>query len=185
MAKSWYFLMTTTGWENKVERTIRLLLEKNELDPAVVTEVKVPVEEIAETKDGKTKIRKDKFMPGYVMIELDLPELEWKKTCNTLRHISGVAGFVGTKPNERPRPITSDEAKNILLRCGDIKGEKVIRVKQAYSVGDQVKIIEGPFATFTGTVEEVSAEKDKLRVNVQIFGRATPVEVSLLQVEKV
>ena len=82
MAKSWYFLMTTTGWENKVERTIRLLLEKNELDPAVVTEVKVPVEEIAETKDGKTKIRKDKFMPGYVMIELDLPELEWKKTCN-------------------------------------------------------------------------------------------------------
>ena len=171
MAKSWYFLMTTTGWENKVERTIRLLLEKNELDPAVVTEVKVPVEEIAETKDGKTKIRKDKFMPGYVMIELDLPELEWKKTCNTLRHISGVAGFVGTKPNERPRPITS--------------GEKVIRVKQAYTVGDQVKIIDGPFATFTGTVEEVSAEKDKLRVNVQIFGRATPVEVSLLQVEKV
>lgn len=185
MAKNWYFLMVTTGWENKVERTIRLLLEKKELDSAVVTEIKVPVEEIAETKDGKTKIRKDKFMPGYVMVELDLPELDWKKTCNELRKISGVAGFVGTKPNERPRPITSDEAKNIFLRCGDIKGEKVIRVKQAYSIGDQVKIIDGPFATFSGSVEEVSADKNKLRVNVQIFGRATPVEVNLLQVEKI
>lgn len=185
MAKSWYILNTYTGYEGKIERTMRALLEKNELDPAIVTEIKVPVEEIVEIKDGKKKVRKDKFMPGYIMVELDLPEIDWKKTCNTIRHIQGVSGFVGTNPNERPKPISSEEAKNILLKCGDIKGEKVVKVKQIYSVGDQVKIVDGPFATFSGVVEEVAADKEKLRVNVQIFGRATPVEVSLLQVEKI
>ena len=185
MAKSWYILHTYNGYEGKIERTVKALLEKNELDPAVVTDIKVPVEEVVEIKDGKKKSRHDKFLPGYIMIELDLPEIGWKATCSTIRRIQGVTGFVGTNPNERPRPISADEAKNLLLKAGAIKGEKSVKVKQSFNVGDQVKITDGPFASFSGTIEDVSVEKAKLRVNVQIFGRATPVEVSLLQVEKI
>ena len=185
MSKSWYILHTYTGYEGKIERTIRTLLEKKELDPAVVTDVKVPVEETVEVKDGKKKTRNDKFLPGYVMIELDLPEIGWKATCSTIRRIQGVTGFVGTDPNVRPRPITADEAKNLLMKAGAIKGEKQVKITQSFAVGDQVKIIDGPFATFSGSIEEVSDEKERLRVNVQIFGRATPVEVNVLQVEKI
>ena len=185
MSKSWYILHTYTGYEGKIERTIRTLLEKKELDSAVVTDVKVPIEETVEVKDGKKKTRNDKFLPGYVMIELDLPEIGWKATCSTIRRIQGVTGFGGTDPNVRPRPITADEAKNLLMKAGAIKGEKQVKIKQSFAVGDQVKIIDGPFATFSGSIEEVSDEKERLRVNVQIFGRATPVEVNVLQVEKI
>ncbi len=185
MSKSWYILHTYTGYEGKIERTIRALLEKKELDSSVVTDVKVPIEETVEVKDGKKKTRNDKFLPGYVMIELDLPEIGWKATCSTIRRIQGVTGFVGTDPNVRPRPITADEAKNLLMKAGAIKGEKQVKIKQSFAVGDQVKIIDGPFATFSGSIEEVSGEKERLRVNVQIFGRATPVEVNVLQVEKI
>ena len=163
MAKSWYILHTYNGYEGKIERTVKALLEKNELDPAVVTDIKVPVEEVVEIKDGKKKSRHDKFLPGYIMIELDLPEIGWKATCSTIRRIQGVTGFVGTNPNERPRPISADEAKNLLLKAGAIKGEKSVKVKQSFNVGDQVKITDGPFASFSGTIEDVSVEKDKLK----------------------
>lgn len=185
MSKSWYIVHTYTGYENKIERTLLQKLEEGELDSSVVTSVKVPVEEVIEIKDGKKKSRKNKFLPGYIMLEMDLPDIGWKTVCSTIRSIQGVTGFVGTNPNERPRPISADEARNIFQRSGDIKGEnKNIRIKQIYSVGDQVKINEGPFATFSGAVEEIYPDKSKLRVMVQIFGRATPVEVDITQVEK-
>lgn len=184
MAKNWYILHTYTGYEGKIERTIRTMLEAGDLDSNIVCDVKVPVEEVVEIKDGKKRSRKNKFLPGYIMLELDLPDLGWKATCNGIRRIQGVTGFVGTNPSERPRPITADEAKNLLQKAGEIKGEKPVHIKQTFSVGDQVKITDGPFATFSGAVEEVNMEKEKLRVMVQIFGRATPVEVDLLQVEK-
>ncbi len=185
MSKAWYILHTYTGYENKIERAIQSLLENNEIDSSIITDVKVPVEEVIEIKDGKKRSRKNRFLPGYIMLEMDLPELAWKQVCAKIRRIQGVTGFVGVKPNERPRPITNDEAKNLLQKSGVIKGEKTVRIKQIYSVGDQVKINDGPFATFNGSVEEVYEDKEKLRVMVQIFGRATPVEVSLLQVEKI
>lgn len=185
MSKSWYILHTYTGYEAKIERAIRSLIEKKDIDSSIVCDVRVPVEEIVEQKDGKQRVRKNKFLPGYLMLELDLPEIDWKKTCSAIRAIQGVTGFVGTEANERPRPITSDEAKNLLQRSGAIKGERPVRVKASFSLGDEVKITDGPFATFTGTVEEVNADKERLRVNVQIFGRATPVEIGMAQVEKV
>ena len=184
MAKGWYIVHTYTGYENKIERTIRTKLEEGELDSAVITEVKVPVEEVIEIKDGKRKSRKNKFLPGYIMLEMDLPDIGWKSVCSAIRSIQGVTGFVGTNPNQRPRPISNDEVRNILQRSGDIKGEKTVRIKQAYNIGDQVKINEGPFASFSGAVEEIYPDKSKLRVMVQIFGRATPVEVDITQVEK-
>lgn len=185
MANAWYILQTYTGYEGKVERTIRALLENKELDSAIVTDVKVPMEEVAEIKNGKRVTRKNKLLPGYIMLYMDLPDLGWKETCARIRHIQGVNGFVGNNPSERPHPIPSEQAKGLLQKAGEIKGEKTVRFKQAYAVGDQVKITDGPFATFTGTVEEVSDEKEKLSVMVQIFGRATKVELGLLQVEKV
>ncbi|MCR4791071.1 MAG: transcription termination/antitermination protein NusG [Treponemataceae bacterium] len=185
MAKGWYILHTYSGYEGKIERTIRTMIENGDLSSDIVLDVKVPVEDVVEVKDGKKKTVTKKFLPGYIMIELDLPDQGWKDTCSTIRRIQGVTSFVGTNPNVRPRPISADEAKALLLKSGEIKGEKVARVKQSFSVGEQVKIIDGPFASFSGTIEEVNAEKNKLRVMVGIFGRNAPVEVDLLQVEKI
>jgi len=185
MAKGWYILHTYSGYEGKIEKTIRSLIENNDLSPDVVLDVKVPVEDVVEVKDGKKKFVTKKFLPGYIMIELDLPDLGWKNTCSVIRRIQGVTGFVGTNSNERPRPISGEEAKALLQKAGEIKGEKAPRMKQNFAIGEQVKVIDGPFASFTGTIEEVNLEKNKLRVMVGIFGRATPVEVDLLQVEKV
>ena len=186
MSRCWYILHTYTGYEGKIERSIRTLIEKNEIDSNVVLDVRVPVEEIVEIKDGKKKVRNNKFLPGYIMLEMDLPEIGWKETCLKLYRIQGVTGFVGNvSRNNRPIPITTDEAKNLLMKSGAIKGEKQVHVRQSFNVGDQVKITDGPFASFTGTIKEINVEKEKLRVEVQIFGRPTPVELSYLQAEKV
>ena len=185
MANGWYILHTYSGYENKIEKTIRSYLEIGDLSPDVVLDVKVPVEEVVEIKDGKRKTKTNKFLPGYIMLELDLPDLGWKNVCSVIRRIQGVTGFVGVIGNERPRPISPEEAKALLQKVGEIKGEKPTRLKQSFAVGEQVKIIEGPFATFSGSIEEVNLERNKLRVMVGIFGRATPVEVDLLQVEKI
>jgi transcriptional antiterminator NusG len=184
MSKNWYIVHTYTGYEKKILRTVNQMLEAGELDSNVITDVKVPEEEVVEIKDGKKKSKKNMILPGYIMMEMDLPELGWKDMCGKIRHIQGVTGFVGTSPSEKPRPISADEAKNLLLKAGEIKGDKNIKIKQNYAVGDQVKITDGPFANFNGSVEEVDATKGKLHVMVQIFGRSTPVEVDLLQVEK-
>lgn len=185
MAKSWYILHTYTGYENKIEKMIRQYLDAKEIDPLVLTDVRVPIEEVVEIKDGKKKSRKNNFMPGYLLLEMDLPEFDWKATTTKLRRIQGVTGFVGTNPNERPRPITSDEAKNLLQKMGAIKGEAKAIVRHTSDVGDKVKISDGPFATFTGTIKEVMKDKEMLKVEVEIFGRPTPVELSFLQAEKV
>src|SRR5574344_156467 len=111
MSRCWYILHTYTGYENKIERTIRTMLDAKEIDPAVVLDIKVPVEEIVEIKDGKKKSRLNKFLPGYIMLEMDLPELGWKDTCAKLYRIQGVTGFVGNiNRTKRPMPITKDEA---------------------------------------------------------------------------
>ncbi|MCQ2981218.1 MAG: transcription termination/antitermination protein NusG [Treponemataceae bacterium] len=186
MAKGWYILHVYSGYEKKIERTIRALLENGDLSSDIVLDVKVPVEEVTDIKDGKKKTTKKLILPGYLMIELDLPDSGWKDVCSSIRRIQGVTGFTGlVNHNEKPRPISNDEAVRLLQKSGDIKGEKTVRMKQSYNVGEQVKIIDGPFASFTGSIEEVNMEKNKLRVTVAIFGRATPVEVDLLQVEKV
>ncbi len=184
MAKSWYVLHTYSGYENKIEKTIRKLMN----DPAVgtyVSDVKVPSEDVVEVKDGKKKITTKKFLPGYILLEMELPDVGWKGVCGQIRRIEGVTGFVGTLGGSKPRPISADEAKRILQKAGEIKTERVLRPKDSFSVGENVRIVEGPFDTFTGTIEEVNYEKGKLKVTVGIFGRSTPVEVDFLQVEKI
>ena len=184
MAKHWYVLHTYSGYENKVEKTIRNLMEEGRLGD-VVTDVKVPSEQVVEVKDGKKRVTTKKFLPGYILLEMDLPDIGWKATLSEIRRINGVTGFVGTTPGRKPQPISADEAREILQKAGEIKGEKVVKPKQSFQVGETVRIVEGPFNTFTGTVEDVNDERAKLKVTVGIFGRSTPVELDFLQVEKI
>lgn len=184
MAKSWYVLHVYSGYEAKIERTIRMLIANGDLDGAVVTDIKIPSEEVVDVKDGKRRTSSRKMLPGYILVEMDLPESDWKAPCSTIKKITGVTGFVGATMHHKPAPISGEEARHILQRAGEIKGDRPTKSRQTFSVGEQVKIIEGPFDSFTGTIEEVSPDKNKLRVMVGIFGRATPVEVDMLQVEK-
>ena len=184
MAKAWYVLHTYSGYENKIEKMIRRMMDDGELGDAV-RDVKVPSEQVVEVKDGKRKVSTKKFLPGYILLEMDLPDLGWKPVCSKIRRIQGVTGFVGSSNERKPQPISQEEARGILQKSGEIEGDKGLKPKQSFAVGEQVRIIEGPFDSFTGTVEEVNLEKGKLRVTVGIFGRSTPVEVDFLQVEKV
>ena len=186
MATGWYVLHIFSGYENKIEKTIRMMTESGELDKEVVRDVKVPSEEVVEVKDGKKRTLIKKFLPGYILVEMDLPDTDmgWKVPCSKIKKINGVTGFVGTPADRKPQPLSGDEVRSILQKSGEIKGERAVRTRQAFSPGEQVKIIDGPFESFTGTIEEVNHEKNKLKVMVGIFGRNTPVEVDLLQVEK-
>jgi transcriptional antiterminator NusG len=184
MATGWYVLHTYSGYENKIEKTIRMMTTAGELDKEVIRDIKVPSEEVVEVKDGKKRTMNRKFLPGYILVEMDLPDLGWKEPCSKIKRINGVTGFVGTPADKKPQPLSGDEARGLLQKSGELKGERPARARQSFSQGEQVKIIDGPFESFTGTIEEVNVEKNKLKVMVGIFGRNTPVEVDLLQVEK-
>jgi transcriptional antiterminator NusG len=185
MGKGWYVVHVYSGLENKVEKQVRKLIENGEFDDYVM-DVKVPSEEIVEIKDGKKKVSSKKFLPGYILMEIDLPDIAWKSICSKIIKINGVTGFVGaTNRNEKPKPITHEEAKSILQKIGEIKTDKVLKPKVSFAVGEVVRIIDGPFNSFTGSIDEVNLEKGKLRVMVGIFGRSTPVELEFLQVEKI
>ncbi|MFA5514346.1 MAG: transcription termination/antitermination protein NusG [Sphaerochaetaceae bacterium] len=185
MAKSWYVVHTYSGYENKIEKTIRKIMESDPQFNEVVSDAKVPTEEVVEVKDGVKKTVKRKILPSYILIQMDLPEFQWEYFCSQIKRIQGVIGFVGSLDGRRPTPLSDDELKGILQKTGEIKSEKVLRPKQTFSEGEHVKIIEGPFESFTGTIEEINLEKGRLRVLVGIFGRSTPVEVDFLQVEKI
>ncbi len=183
MAKSWYVLHTYSGYENKIERTIRMMMEGGEFND-IVQDIKVPSEQVVEVKDGKKRVLNKKFLPGYVLLEMDLPDLGWKPVLTKIRRINGVTGFVGSAPGAKPHPISQEEARGILQKTGEIKGDRGMRPKEDFVVGETVRIIDGPFNTFTGEVEDVNLEKAKVRVKVGIFGRSTPVELDFQQVEK-
>lgn len=181
MAKSWYVLHTFTGHEDKVEKFIRIMMDDGTLGDTVL-DVKVPSEEVVEVRNGKKRKINRKFLPGYILLEMELPERGWKIPCGNIRRIQGVTGFVGTGNNSRPQPISMEEAKSILQKSGAIKTERRIHSKQDFNVGEEVLITDGPFESFKGVIEMVNQEKGKLRVMVGIFGRSTPVEVNFSQV---
>ena len=184
MAREWYILHTYSGYENKIEKLIRTYMA----DPVfaeTVLDIKVPTEEVSEVKNGKKRTVTRKFLPGYVLMEMDLEAHDWKEPCSKIKRIEGVSGFVGSMGNQKPNPISADEAKSILQKAGEIKADKHAKMKQTFEVGESVKIIGGPFDTFSGKIEEVNLEKGKLRVMVGIFGRSTPVELDFTQVEKI
>jgi len=173
-----------SGHENKVERQIRKLMEKSPYKEHIF-DIKVPAEEVVEIKEGKKRVSSKKFLPGYVLVEMDLPERGWKEVTSAIRRVAGVTGFVGTTRVQKPQPISQEEARSILQKAGEIKSDKALKPKLTFSVGEVVRIVEGPFDSFSGNIEEVDMERGKLRVMVGIFGRSTPVELDFLQVEKI
>jgi len=175
MSHNWYVIHTLTGQEDKVKTNIESKLQDSILKDKVF-QVLIPTEQVSEVKDGKKRISLRKFFPGYVLVEMDLDDEIWY----ALRNIPGVTGFIGAK--SKPIPLLESEVKLIIKQTEERKEKPTPKV--IFENGDNVKIIEGPFINFSGTVEEVNPDKGKIKVMVSIFGRATPVEMEYWQVER-
>jgi len=176
MEKNWYVLHTYSGYENKVKANLEKRVESMGMTDKIFRVV-VPEEEETEIKNGKTKVVKRKVFPGYVLVEIVMTDDSWYVVRNT----PGVTGFVGSAgAGSKPTPLLPEEVVDILKRMG--VDEKRIDVN--YEIGETVRVKEGPFMNFTGTVEEMDKDKAKLKVLVNMFGRDTPVELEFTQIEK-
>ncbi len=171
----WYILHTYSGFENRVELTIRKMIQNGDANGEIV-EVVVPTERVVELVKGEKRTSTRKFYPGYVMVKMIMSDLSWHEVQN----ISKVTGFIGGK--NRPTPMRESDAERILGMM-EARQEQP-RPKFSYDRGDEVRVDDGPFAGFNGVVEEVNYEKGKLWVSVSIFGRQTPVELDFVQVSK-
>jgi transcriptional antiterminator NusG len=176
MAVLWYALHTYSGHENKVKTYLEMLIEQGAAGGAIA-KVVVPTEEVVEMRGGKKTLIKRRFLPSYVLIELDMTKDAWHVVTN----VPGVTNFVG--PGRTPAPLTQEEVDHILGHADRRQAQEVEDIP--YIVGDQVKVNDGAFKEFIGTVQEVIPEKRRLKIMVSIFGRGTPVELDVLQVEAV
>ena len=174
MAKQWYVIRTYSGHENKVKANIDRLIQSKGVGERI-GQVNIPTIQVAEmTKGGKKRVVEKKFMPGYILAELDMnDQLRYQ-----IGRLPSVSGFVGSPD---PEPLSEEEVKN-LMSGGDSLEEETPTTHILFSVGETVKIVDGPFANFTGIVDEIMPDKGRLRVKVEIFGQATPVELDYLQV---
>ena len=166
----WYVVHTYSGYENTVKASIEKAVENRKMHD-LIHEINIPVETVTEIVDSKTKVTEHKIFPGYVLVKMILTDESW----HLVRNVRGVTGFVGSE--NKPIPLSEEE----ILSLGVEKREIVVGVK----VGDTVKVIDGPLDGFLGTVDEVDAEKNRLRVVLSMFGRETPVELDLDQIESI
>ena len=174
--KKWYIIHTYSGFENKVHESLRTRAEAFGFADKI-GQILIPTEEVVELRNGKKVTSKRLVYPGYVMVEMEMSDALWHEIKNTPR----VTGFVGG--GNQPVPLSPDEVNAILYR--QTTAAERPRPKMNFEKNDSVRIIDGPFANFSGKVDEVNTERGTLRVMVTIFGRATPVELEFLQVEKV
>ena len=175
----WYIIHAYSGFENKVRDSILTEAERLGLEQ-LVEAVEVPTESVTEVKRGKKVQVERKFMPGYVLAKLMLTDDVYHLVKNTPK----VTGFLGS--SGKPQPISDAEAARILNTKDEAaKAEPKTRISVDYEIGDAVKVLDGPFASFNGVVEELDFEKSRVKVSVSIFGRATPVELEFEQVERV
>jgi transcriptional antiterminator NusG len=175
VAHKWYIVHVYSGFENKVKTALEERVASSP-HPEKFGEVLVPTEEIVELVKGKRKTSSRKFYPGYLLIRMELDDETWHIINSTAK----VTGFVGGR--EKPAPISDEEAEQILNRM--VAGKLKPQPKYFFEAGDEIRVIDGPFKNFNGTVEEVNPEKGKIRVLVSIFGRSTPVELEFVQVTK-
>lgn len=172
---AWYVIQTYSGYEDKVKRDL-----KHRVDNAGLTdeiqEIVVPTVEEIEIRNGKRHTVHRKVFPGYVLVNMQMSDDTW----HVVRETPGVTNFVSSGVANKPLPLDDREVDRILTRMG----EEPPKVKMALNVGEAVRITDGPFAEFEGTVDDVNEEKGKVKVLISIFGRATPVELDFLQVEK-
>jgi transcription termination/antitermination protein NusG len=165
----WYVVHTYSGYENKVKANLEKIGENRNMQEHIL-DIVVPMEEQIEIKDGKKKATLKKVFPGYVLIKMVMSDESWY----IIRNTRGVTGFVG--PGSKPVPLTDDEVK--------VMGVEEFAPTVDYAVGDNVRVTSGPLENFIGIVEEINMEKKKVRVMVSMFGRETPVELELLQIQK-
>lgn len=176
MEKHWYVIHTYSGYENKVKMNLEKRVETMGMED-LIFRVIVPEEEEKEIKDGKTKISKKKFFPGYVLAEMIMTDDSWYVVRNT----PGVTGFVGSSgQGTKPTSLLPHEVETVLKRLGVAEST----VKLDFEVKEDVRVTDGPFADFTGTIEHIDLEKQLLKVHVNMFGRETPVELDFTQIEK-
>ena len=176
VSKSWYVIHTYSGFEQKVKTSLEEQFGRS-LFKEALGEIVIPVEDVVEIRKGKKKISSKKFFPGYVLISVDMSQDIWYMIKNTAK----VTGFLGG--GGKPVPLSEEEVTTIK---GQISGEtSQPRPKFSFEKGESVRVIDGPFINFNGTVDEVNQEKGKVKVMVSIFGRATPVELEFPQVESV
>ncbi len=176
MTKRWYVVHAYSGFEKSVQRALTERIARSGMQDKF-GQILVPVEEVVEMKSGQKSISERKFFPGYVLVEMEMDDDTWHLVKSTPK----VTGFVGGTAT-KPTPISEKEVEKIMQQMQE--GVEKPRPKVLFEVGEMVRIKEGPFTDFNGTVEEVNYEKSRLRVSVSIFGRATPVELEFAQVEK-
>lgn len=175
--KRWYVVHAYSGMEKAVERNLRERIDRSGMQDKF-GRILVPMEEVVELKNGKKAVTERRFFPGYVLVEMEMGDDTW----HLVKHTSKVTGFVGGAKN-RPAPISEAEVMKIVNQMKE--GVEKPRPKVEWSVGELVRVKEGPFTDFNGAIEDVNYDKSKVRVSVTIFGRATPVELDFGQVEKV
>jgi transcriptional antiterminator NusG len=176
MTKRWYVVHAYSGFEKSVQRALKERIVRAGMDEKF-GEILVPVEEVIEMRNGQKSISERKFFPGYVLVEMTMDDDSWHLVKSTPK----VTGFVGGTAT-KPTPISAKEVEKIMQQVQD--GVEKPRPKVLFETGELVRVKEGPFADFNGSVEEVNYDKSRLRVSVTIFGRATPVELEFAQVEK-
>lgn len=173
---NWYMLHTYSGFEMRVEKQINEL-KRTQQDEGLIHQVLLPTEKVVEIgKDGQRRTVTRKLFPGYIMVQMTMTDFSW----HLVQSIPKVTGFVGGK--NRPAPMASDDVRRILSLVKEGQDNPGPKVK--FEVGDEVRVLDGPFGGFNGTVEDVNHDKGKLRVSVSIFGRQTPVELDFVQVTK-
>lgn len=176
-AKKWYIVHAYSGFEKKVALSIKEQAAQKGLTEAF-EEVVVPSEDVVEMRRGKKVAVERKFFPGYVLVKMDMNDNTWQ----LVKNIPKVTGFLGGG-GVRPQPISEREAESIFAQMKE--GVEHPKNTVIFETGEQVKVVDGPFESFVGIVEEVDAEKERLKVSVSIFGRPTPVDLQYTQVEKV
>ena len=176
MAKRWYVVHAYSGYEKQVKRTLEERIKLESLEE-VFGDILVPTEEVVEMKSGQKRRSERKFFPGYVLVNMEMNEDTWY----LVKDCPKVMGFIGGTA-DKPAPITDKEAATILSRIEE--GVEKPRPRRLFEPGEVVRVNDGPFADFSGVVEEVNYDKSRLQVAVSIFGRSTPVELEFSQVEK-
>ncbi len=176
MSKRWYVVHAYSGFEKSVQRALVERITRSGLQEKF-GQILVPVEEVVEMKNGQKSVTERKFFPGYVLVEMDMEDDTWHLIKSTPK-VTGFIGGTGTKPT----PISAKEVEKIMSQIQE--GVEKPRPKVLFEVGEYVRVKDGPFADFNGSVESVNYEKSRLHVSVTIFGRSTPVELEFAQVEK-
>ena len=175
--KNWYIIQTFSGFEQKVAEMLKdIIKKKDKLLEDKIEDVLVPTHEVTEVKRGKRVQRKKKYFPSYVLVKMEMN----KELYHMIKNINKVTGFLGT--TGIPAPVPEKEINKIMGRIKE--GTLAPKTQITFDIGEQVKVCEGPFASFSGLVEEVDEEKSRLKVSVSIFGRPTPIDLEYNQVEK-